>query len=169
MRVKIENWMRYAYEEPVSFSTHAIRLYPRTDQAIVTHRTQTHVNLESDIQYRRDIFDNLVANCFLPQPGKVLEIRVELELELWPKNPFHFLLAPRALELPFKYAPDEERVLGPFRIVNPEEEADIEEIWQLDGKRGTVEALVELAATLALRDCLRSPGRRSSAIAIPDN
>jgi uncharacterized protein (DUF2126 family)/transglutaminase-like putative cysteine protease len=148
MRVKIENWMRYAYEEPVSFSTHAIRLYPRTDQAIVTHRTQTHVNLESDIQYRRDIFDNLVANCFLPEPGKVLEIRVELELELWPKNPFHFLLAPRALELPFKYAPDEERVLGPFRIVNPEEEADIEEIWQLDGKRGTVEALVELAATL---------------------
>src|SRR5580700_5756511 len=130
MRVKIVNWMRYAYEEPVSFSTHAVRLYPRTDQAIVTHHTQTQVNLESDIQYRRDIFDNLVANCFLP------------------KNPFHFLLAPRALQLPFKYTPDEERVLGPYRIVNPEEEADTEAIWQLNGKRNTVDALVELAATL---------------------
>jgi uncharacterized protein (DUF2126 family)/transglutaminase-like putative cysteine protease len=148
MRVKIVNWMRYAYEEPVSFSTHAVRLYPRTDQAIVTHHTQTYVNLESDIQYRRDIFDNLVANCFLPEPGQVLDIRVELELELLPKNPFHFLLAPRALQLPFKYAPDEERVLGPFKIVNPEEEADTEVIWRLNGKQDTVAALVELAATL---------------------
>jgi uncharacterized protein (DUF2126 family)/transglutaminase-like putative cysteine protease len=148
MRVKIENWMRYAYEEPVSFSTHAIRLYPRTDQAIVTHYIHTHVNLESDIQYRRDIFDNLVANCFLPEPGQVLEIRVELEIELWPKNPFHFLLAPEALQLPFNYTSDEERVLGPFRIVKPEEEANTEEIWQLNGKINTVEALVELIATL---------------------
>ena len=84
----------------------------------------------------------------MPEPGRVLEIRVELELELWPKNPFHFLLAPRALELPFKYIPDEERVLSPFTIVNPEEEANTDEIWQLNGKRNTVDALVELAATL---------------------
>jgi hypothetical protein len=80
MHVKIENWMRYSYEEPVSFSTHAIRLYPRTDQSITTHQLQTTVNIESDIQYRRDLFDNIVANCFLPQPGQVLEIRVELEV-----------------------------------------------------------------------------------------
>src|SRR5260370_3344270 len=148
MGVKIENWMRYAYEEPVSFSTHAVRLYPRTDQAIVTHHTQTYVNVESDIQDRRDIFDNLVANCFLPEPGQVLEIRVELEIELLPKNPFHFLLASGALQLPFKYTLDEERVLGPFRIVNPGEEADTEEIWQLNGKRNTIDALVELAESL---------------------
>ncbi len=79
MHVKIENWMRYSYEEPVSFSPHAIRLYPRTDQSITTHQLQTTVNIESDIQYRRDLFDNIVANCFLPKPGQVLEIRVELE------------------------------------------------------------------------------------------
>src|SRR5260370_31998285 len=119
MGVKIENWMRYAYEEPVSFSTHAVRLYPRTDQAIVTHHTQTYVNLESDIQYRRDIFDNLGANCFLPEPGQGLEIRGELENELFPKKPFHFLLAPRAPQLPLKYTLDEEPGLGPFRVVNP--------------------------------------------------
>src|SRR5260370_10488352 len=127
MGVKIENWMRYAYEEPVSFSTHAVRLYPRTDQAIVTHHTQTYVNLESDIQYRRDIFDNLVANCFLPEPGQVLEIRVELELDLLPNTPFHFVLAPRALQLPSKYTRHEERLLWTFRICNSQEQADTEE------------------------------------------
>ena len=148
MHVKIENWMRYSYEEPVSFSTHAIRLYPRMDQAITTHQLQTTINLESDIQYRRDLFDNIVANCFLPQPGQVLEIRVTLEVELWPKNPFHFLLSPRALQLPFEYTPEENRVLAPYRIVNPEEEGATGEIWQLNGNPNTVDALVDLAETL---------------------
>jgi uncharacterized protein (DUF2126 family)/transglutaminase-like putative cysteine protease len=148
MHVKIENWMRYSYEEPVSFSPHAIRLYPRTDQTITTHQIQTTVNIESDIQYRRDLFDNIVANCFLPKPGQVLEIRVELELELWPKNPFHFLLAARALHLPFEYTPEENRVLAPFRTIHAEEEADASEIWRLNGKPNTVDALVELADTL---------------------
>jgi uncharacterized protein (DUF2126 family)/transglutaminase-like putative cysteine protease len=148
MQVKIENWVRYSYEEPVSFSTHAIRLYPRTDQSITTKRFQTTVNIESDVQYRRDLFDNIVANCFMPKPAKVLEIQVALEVELWPKNPFHFLLAPHALELPFEYTPDESRVLAPFRTVAPEEQVDATSIWELTGKRNTVEALVELANAL---------------------
>jgi uncharacterized protein (DUF2126 family)/transglutaminase-like putative cysteine protease len=148
MQVKIENWVRYSYEEPVSFSTHAIRLYPRTDQSILTKHFQTTLNIESDVQYRRDLFDNIVANCFLPKPAKVLEIRVGLEVELWPKNPFHFLLAPHALELPFEYTPDESRVLAPFRAVAPEEQADAGAIWRLTGKQNTVEALVEFANTL---------------------
>jgi len=148
MRLKIENWMRYAYNKPVGFSSHVVRLYPRTDQSIITHRHQTVINLESDIQYRRDLFDNLVANCFLPKPGEVLEIRVELELELWPKNPFHFLLAPHAVQLPFQYTPDEERILAPYKIISPEEQAETDEVWRLNGKRDTVGALVELAATL---------------------
>jgi uncharacterized protein (DUF2126 family)/transglutaminase-like putative cysteine protease len=148
MHVKIENWMRYSYEEPVSFSMHAIRLFPRTDQTITTHQIQTTVNLKSDVQYRRDLFDNIVANCFLPDPGQVLEIRVELEVELWPKNPFHFLLAPRALQIPFEYSAEENRVLSPYRIVDPEEEVDTTGLWKLEGKRNTVDALVEMAATL---------------------
>src|SRR5215469_3171454 len=148
MRVKIENWMRYAYEEPVSFSTHAVRLYPRTDQAIVTHQLQTHINLESDIQYRRDLFDNLIANCFFPQPAETLEIRVQLEVELWPRNPFHFLLAPDAVEIPFRYTEEEGKILTPFQLVAPEEDADTAELWQLPGKQSTVEALVDLVSTL---------------------
>jgi uncharacterized protein (DUF2126 family)/transglutaminase-like putative cysteine protease len=148
MQVKIENWVRYSYEEPVSFSTHAVRLFPRTDQSITTSHFQTTLNIESDVQYRRDLFDNIVANCFLPRPAKVLEIRVALEVELQPKNPFHFLLAPHALELPFDYTPDESRVLAPFRAVAPEEEADGSAIWRLTGRRNTVEALVDFANTL---------------------
>jgi uncharacterized protein (DUF2126 family)/transglutaminase-like putative cysteine protease len=140
--------MRYRYEKPVSFSPHKIRLYPRTDPTIITHRLQTLTNIPSDVQYRRDLYDNLTANCFFVEPANTLELRVQLEVELWPKNPFHFVLAPYAVDLPFSYAETEARVLAPYREVLPPDELDSDEIWRLDGKRGTVDALVDLAQTL---------------------
>jgi uncharacterized protein (DUF2126 family)/transglutaminase-like putative cysteine protease len=140
--------MRYSYEKPVSFSPHRVRLYPRTDQAIVTHRVETLINTPADIHYRRDLFDNLVANCFFPQPADTLEIRSRLEVELWPKNPFDFLLAPRATEIPFEYSPEEAKVLEPFLTVKPEEDFDPDGLWRFGTKRNTVEALVDLAQFL---------------------
>ncbi len=148
MRVQIENCMRYSYEKPVSFSPHRVRLYPRTDQAIVTHRLETLINTPADIHYRRDLFDNLVANCFFPQPADILEIRSRLEVEVWPKNPFHFLLAPRATEIPFKYSPEEAKVLEPFLTVKPEEDFDPDGLWRFGTQRNTVDALVDLAQFL---------------------
>jgi uncharacterized protein (DUF2126 family)/transglutaminase-like putative cysteine protease len=148
MRVQIENCMRYTYAKPVGFSPHVIRLYPRTDQSVVTHKLRTNINIASDIQYRRDLFDNLVANCFFPQPAETLEVRVQLEVELWPRNPFHFLLAPHAIEMPFQYQEDENNILAPFRLVAPEEDADTEGLWRLSGRQNTVEALVDLVSTL---------------------
>jgi uncharacterized protein (DUF2126 family)/transglutaminase-like putative cysteine protease len=148
MRVQIENCMRYSYERPVSFSPHRIRLYPRTDQAIVTHRVATLINVTADVQYRRDLFDNLVANCFFPQPAETLEIRSRLEVELWPKNPFHFLLAPRATEVPFEYTAEEAKVLGPYLAVKPEEDFDPDDLWRFGNRRNTVDALVDLAKVL---------------------
>jgi uncharacterized protein (DUF2126 family)/transglutaminase-like putative cysteine protease len=147
MRVRIENWIKYSYEKPVSFSPHRVRLFPRTEQAIVTHQLRTEVNMPADIQYRRDLFDNLIANCFLSEASDILELRIHLEVELWPKNPFHFLLAPRATEIPVQYSAEEARVLEPFLTIKPEEDFDPEALWQLR-KRNTVEALVDLAKTL---------------------
>jgi uncharacterized protein (DUF2126 family)/transglutaminase-like putative cysteine protease len=148
MRVQIENLMRYTYEKPVSFSPHKIRLYPRTDPTIITHRLQTLANIPADVQYRRDLYDNLIASCFFSAPANTLELRVQLEVELWPKNPFHFLLAPYAVEIPFSYTEAEARVLAPYREILPGDEVDSDEIWRLDGKRSTVDALVDLAQTL---------------------
>jgi uncharacterized protein (DUF2126 family)/transglutaminase-like putative cysteine protease len=140
--------MRYLYQEAVSFSSHLVRLYPRTDQKISTHQIDTTVNLPSDIQYRRDLFDNLVASCFLPNPGELLEIKVRLEVELGPKNPFHFLLAPRALRLPFEYSQEELGVLSPYREVPKEEALPANTFWSISEPRDTVEALVDFANTL---------------------
>src|SRR5258708_27446146 len=115
---------------------------------MVTQRLETLINVPADIQYRRALFDNLVATCFFPQAADTLEIRSRLEVELWPKNPFHFLLAPRATEIPFEYSPEEAKVLEPFLTVKPEEDFDPDGLWRFGTKRNTVEALVDLAQFL---------------------
>jgi uncharacterized protein (DUF2126 family)/transglutaminase-like putative cysteine protease len=148
MRVLIENWMEYAYVKPVSFSPHVIRLYPRTGQSAVTHKLETVVNIANDIQYRRDIFDNLVANCFFPEASERLEVLIKLEVELWPRNPFHFLLANHAVTLPFEYDNGERTILAPFLTIAPAEEAETEQIWRLEGQPKTVPALVNLVEVL---------------------
>jgi uncharacterized protein (DUF2126 family)/transglutaminase-like putative cysteine protease len=140
--------MRYTYEKPVSFSPHKIRLFPRADPTIVTHRLQTLVNIPADVQYRRDLYDNLIANCFFSEPAEILEVTIKLEVELWPRNPFHFLLAPYAVELPFAYSESEGRILRPYQEVTIADDVDADEIWRLDGKRNTIDALVNLAETL---------------------
>ncbi len=148
MRVQIENWMEYVYEKPVSFSLHTVRLYPRTGQSVVTHKQETRINIESDIQYRRDLFDNLVATCFFPRPSDNLKVAVQLEVELWPRNPFHFIVANYAAQLPFTYPEAERSFLAPFLAIPPEEDAATEEIWRLDAQQDTVSALVNLVQTL---------------------
>src|SRR3954452_15599955 len=119
MRVQISNLVRYRYDQAVSFSPQTVRLYPRSDPSIVTHRLQTALNLAADVQYRRDLFDNVVAKCVLQSPGSLLELAVQLELEISPRNPFQFLLAGYAVELPFDYTELERQVLAPFRFIRP--------------------------------------------------
>jgi transglutaminase-like putative cysteine protease len=148
MRVKIENLMRYKYEEPVGFSPHLVRLFPRIDHAITMYHHEVVVNLEADIQYRRDLYDNLVAKCFLPKEGQLLELSVNLDLEISERNPFHFLLTQNATHLPIQYSSRERRMLAPFLEVSPEEAVDGRELWRpVDGWE-TVDALLSLTKAL---------------------
>ena len=83
---------------------------------------------------------------------QVLELPVALEIRTVAEESFpFFLLAPRALQLPFEYTVEENRILTPYRIINPEEE---NRRWRgladSNGKRNTVEALVELARRISL-------------------
>jgi transglutaminase-like putative cysteine protease len=148
MRVKINNLMHYDYEEPVGFSPHLIRLFPRIDHAITMYRHEVTVNLESDVQYRRDLYDNLVANCFLPKEGQLLDFIVKLDLEISERNPFHFLLNRNAAHLPILYSNRERRILAPFLEVSPEDAVDARDLWRPTDGWETVEALLKLIKAL---------------------
>jgi transglutaminase-like putative cysteine protease len=114
MKISIRYEAVYAYEEPASFSPHIVRLFPKNDRHVRVERALFQTDESADVQYRHDLFDNEVASCFYPEKRDRLDFRLELDLELAEKNPFHFLLDAHALRLPFDYLPQEAAVLAPF-------------------------------------------------------
>jgi transglutaminase-like putative cysteine protease len=114
LKVHISYRTEYCYEEPVSFSPHLFRLFPKVDWHVNVLSRDFHTNAEAAVHFRRDLFDNEVASCFYPDPSRVLSAELEVELEVIPKNPFGFLLERHALLTPFSYEPEEAKVLDPF-------------------------------------------------------
>lgn len=140
MKIEVRYRAKYRYEAEVSFSPHTFRLFPKTDFFVGQESIVFTTNQDADIQYRRDVFDNPIANCFYPERGRDLDAALTLRLELRERNPFHFLLAPHALEIPFPYTDEERRALMPYL-----EKSEVLALpfWQLE-RRPTVSGLMEL-------------------------
>lgn len=143
MNIAIRYQATYAYAEPASFSPHLVRLFPKNDRSVRAERVLFETDAGADVQYRHDLFDNEIAKCFYPEKRDRLDFRLELDLQLAEKNPFHFLLESHALRLPFDYLPHEAAVLAPF--LDPGPPLDLPaELAPPKTPRPTVEALVEL-------------------------
>ena len=114
MRLSIRYEADYCYEEPASLSPHLVRVFPRTDLFVKVGKTKFHTHGSADVQWRRDLFDNLIAYCFYPENVKNLPFRLEIDLEVRERNPFHFLLDSRGLHVPCDYSLDERLLLAAF-------------------------------------------------------
>ncbi|MGC1482093.1 MAG: transglutaminase family protein [Chthoniobacterales bacterium] len=143
MKVGIRYEAHYRYEAAASFSPHLVRLFPRTDLYMRTERVAFVPNEGSSVQYRRDLFDNVVGSCFYPEKLKTLDYSLEIDLVLEEKNPFAFLLASHAMELPFAYESAEAEVLAPYLRQRTSVELP-DGLRPAGDARPTVEALVAL-------------------------
>jgi transglutaminase-like putative cysteine protease len=114
MKIRILYRTEYRYSEPVTFSQHLFRLFPKVDQSVRVHSLNFQTNVDGSVNFRRDLFDNEVASCFYPEASSLLTASLDIELEVQPKNAFGFLLDRHALELPLTYQPAELRVLQPY-------------------------------------------------------
>jgi len=114
MKLKITKESVYTYEGRVSFSPHHARIFPRVDLAVKVEKFHFETHPAADVQFRQDLFDNHIAYCFYPEMAQVLPFRVEIDLEVKEKNPFHFLLEPHGLQVPPQYKEDELAILAPY-------------------------------------------------------
>lgn len=139
----------YRYPQPVGFSPHEIRLFPRPDRFSRVRRMEFKTKPESNVRFVRDVFDNTIAGCFFAEVAEELKIELAIDLELEPKDPFHFILHESAVDLPFEYPAEIAELLAPYRkrktsgLLLPGWKAPTP-----DEPRGTVSALVELNRTL---------------------
>jgi transglutaminase-like putative cysteine protease len=146
MRITIDYSAKYRYEKAVSFSPHAARIFPRSDTSVRYRSLEFRTNEAADVQFRRDIFDNEFALCFYPAiESQDLVFDASFELDLTHKNPFHFLVSPHAMMLPFEYTAEERRALGPALVPEPGEENFALPFWPRPDKPiSSVEALTSV-------------------------
>ena len=146
MKLGLRYQTTYRYEEPVGFSPHHVRLFPRSDRFSRVRRLDFTMLPKGTVRYSRDVFENTVASCFFPERSKELEFRLALNLDLDEKDPFHFILENGAVELPFEYDPAIAPLLEPYRARRTKDRLVIPG-WDaptIRKRRPTVGTLVEL-------------------------
>jgi transglutaminase-like putative cysteine protease len=157
----------YRYEEPVGFSPHDVRLFPRSDRFSRVRRLDFTASPRATIRYSRDVFENIVASCFFPERSKELELRLAINLDLDEKDPFHFILENHAVETPFEYDPAIGQLLAPYRERRVKERLVVPG-WEPPTsrkRRDTVGSLVEL--TRRLHECIGYERREEGAALSP--
>jgi transglutaminase-like putative cysteine protease len=140
MKLCIKKETSYTYARPVSFGPHHVRVFPRADLSVNVGKIGFSTGAGGDVQFRQDLFDNHIAYCFYPNPSASLPFRLEMEIEVREKNPFHFLLDPGGLQIPPAYKPQALEILQPY--LSPAGDCKLPEPLAPTVPRPTVETLV---------------------------
>jgi transglutaminase-like putative cysteine protease len=154
MKLGLRYQTTYRYEEPVGFSPHDVRLFPRSDRFSRVRRLDFSTTPKATIRYSRDVFENTVASCYFPERAKELALRLAINLDLDKKDPFHFILEPAAVEMPFAYDARTRELLAAYRERRVKEQLALPG-WEAPTskkRRGTVETLVDL--NKRLHECI---------------
>jgi transglutaminase-like putative cysteine protease len=157
----------YRYEEPVGFSPHDVRLFPRSDRFSRVRRLDFTTAPKATVRYSRDVFENTVASCYFPERSKELEFRLAINLDLDEKDPFHFILENSAVQTPFEYEAAIAKILAPYRERQTKDRLVVPG-WEPPGSRkrqDTVRTLVELNNTL--HQCIGYERREEGAALSP--
>lgn len=96
------------------------------------------------------MFDNDVALCSFSEPSSILEFRLAIDVEVEEKNPFDFILARDASEVPFLYPREMEPFTAAYRNRQTKDVLELA-AWKpptSHSRRGTVDALVALNRAL---------------------
>ncbi|RPH79062.1 MAG: transglutaminase family protein, partial [Planctomycetaceae bacterium] len=114
-RIRIIHNTEYHYSQPVTFGQHRALMRPREghDVRIVTGRVE--IEPKATLRWLRDIESNSVAIIDFAEPGAMLRVHAEVDVDLNDDIAVECLVDPLARSYPFQYAPDEQIALVPSR------------------------------------------------------
>ena len=150
MKIGIRYETVYRYDRAVRFSPHDVRLFPRSDRFVQIARLDFRTKPETTVRFGRDVFDNVVASCFFEEAAEALELRLAIDVEVAKKNPFDFVLARRAAQMPFAYEEDMASIICAYRQRQTDDALSLSD-WtppMQELPRETVATLVELTKLL---------------------
>jgi transglutaminase-like putative cysteine protease len=115
-RIRIIHNTEYHYSQPVTFGQHRALMRPREghDVRIVTGRVE--IEPKATLRWLRDIESNSVAIIDFTEPGAMLRVHAQVDVDLNDDIAVECLVDPLARSYPFQYAPDEQIALVPYRL-----------------------------------------------------
>ena len=115
IRVALNHVTHYKYDQLVTLSPHLIRLRPAPHcRTPITGYSLRVTPGDHFLNWQQDPFGNFQARLVFPKPTKEFRIEVDLIAEMTTINPFDFFIEDTFQTLPFAYAPDLLRELGPY-------------------------------------------------------
>ncbi|HVJ20815.1 MAG TPA: transglutaminase family protein [Polyangiaceae bacterium] len=115
IRVALQHITEYAFDRPVEFSPHVVRLRPAAHSRTAIESYSLLVTPEDHfINWQQDPFGNYLARFVFQQPTDMLRFEVNLVADLVTINPFDFFLEESAEKYPFAYDAALKRELSPY-------------------------------------------------------
>lgn len=120
IQVALRHRTCYKYDKPVILGPQVIRLRPglHCRTPILSYLLEV-TPIEHSLSWQLDPSSNQQARVLFPTRTSEFTVEVTLVVDLFPINPFDFLLDPTAEEYPFHYVPEVARDLQPYLTVDP--------------------------------------------------
>ncbi len=152
IRVALHHKTDYAYDSPVGFGAHIVRLRPAPHcrTPILSYSLKIEP-AEHFLNWQQDPYGNFLARTVVNKRADRFTVEVDLTAEMTVINPFDFFLEADAEYYPFYYSPDMLKDLMPFLHVSPvlEDSPLAEYVRKIDRtRRKTNDFLVELNQNL---------------------
>jgi len=113
-RIHIHHTTTYTYDNPVTFSSHALLIRPREGHDVRIESSQLAMIPAYTVRWHRDAYDNCVGIATYQEPSTILNIESEVIVQHFDEAPLDFLVADSALHFPFYYDPAERLDLIPY-------------------------------------------------------
>ncbi len=117
MKLRIRHRTVYAYEAPIRAATQILRLRPREDVWARLAAFELELHPDGRVRWVRDAWGNLTALWDPRVETDRLVVEARSVVDSPERNPFDFMLEPRALKFPVAWNPGEERAFA--RCLDP--------------------------------------------------
>jgi transglutaminase-like putative cysteine protease len=106
-RIHIQHTTTYSYDNPVTFSPHALLVRPREGHDLRIESSQLAMTPAHTMRWHRDAYDNCVGMASYHESSTILIVESGVVVQHFDEAPLDFLVAESALHFPFHYAPAE--------------------------------------------------------------
>jgi transglutaminase-like putative cysteine protease len=115
-RIRITHRTEYHYREPVEFGPHRALIRPREGHDLHVAASRLVVEPEAAVRWYRDIYGNSIAILTFQNPGTLLKLVSEVDVDLYEDPPIDCAVDPAAQSYPFQYDADDQFDIVPYRL-----------------------------------------------------